>query len=340
MAYLNLISNHDDDIRLMRVINVPKRGIGETTIRNAYDIAQGMGTSLFNIIEEADTYDKLYRSAVKLKSFTDLIKKITDASQSASLSDLFDIVMRETGYRESLRADEDSEDRIQNLDQLKSEIVQYMADAEEPTLEGFLQDVALSSDQDELTDGDDYVPLMTLHASKGLEFPVVFIIGMEESIFPSRQCMFDPNEVEEERRLAYVGITRAKDKLYLTKSESRMMYGCTNRNRQSRFIDEIPEEYCEKTGESVFRISQKPDAVNISQARKSSPYKVDRSFGQAVGVSDIPSFKPGDKVKHKTFGEGMIISAEEMGSDVLLEIAFDTVGTKKLLARFARLTKI
>ena len=335
MAYLNVVANKDDDIRLMRIINVPKRGIGETTVRNAYEIAQGLGMSIFEVIKEAENYQKLCRSAVKLKSFTDMIERIIEYRETASLTDLLDIVMRESGYRDSLYADEKSEERIENLDQLKSEIMQYVEDSEEPTLEGFLQEVALSSDQDELTEEDDYVPLMTMHAAKGLEFPVVFIIGMEEGVFPSRQCMFDPTEVEEERRLAYVGITRAKDRLYLTKSSSRMLYGSTNSNRPSRFLNEIPEEYLENTGQlnsNSLSSFSKPAYTPNTKSSVSSYSK--------PAQSDAPSFKAGDRVKHKTFGEGMVISAENIGSDVLMEIAFDKVGTKKLMAKFARLTKI
>ena len=339
MAYMNLVANHDDDIRLMRIINVPKRGIGETTVRNAYEIAQGLGMSIFEVLKEAEQYEKLYRAAGKLKSFCAMIERIDAQRDSASLADLFDIVMRETGYRDSLFADENSEERIQNLDQLKSEIMEYASAAEEPTLEGFLQEVALSSDQDELTAEDDYVPLMTMHASKGLEFPVVFIIGMEEGIFPSRQVMFDPTEVEEERRLAYVGITRAKERLYLTKSEGRMLYGATNRNRPSRFLDEIPADYLEETGVSKSAAftsfgSGFGGSGFAGKAQKPSP------FAKPQTPAGDTAFGAGDKVQHKTFGEGMVISAEPMGSDVLLEIAFDKVGTKKLMAKFARLKKL
>lgn len=336
MAYLNLVANKDDDIRLMRIINVPKRGIGETTVRNAYEIAQGLGMSIFEVIKEADHYQKLCRSAVKLKSFTDMIERIIEYRETASLTDLLDIVMRESGYRDSLFADEKSEERIENLDQLKSEIMQYAEEAEEPTLEGFLQEVALSSDQDELTEEDDYVPLMTMHAAKGLEFPVVFLIGMEEGVFPSRQSMFNEGEVEEERRLAYVGITRAKDRLYLTKSTSRMMFGSTNSNRPSRFLDEIPQEYLENIGQisqSSFASFSKPSYTPPAKSSVSSYKKPDT-------YSDAPSFKAGDRVVHKTFGEGMVVSAEQISSDVLIEIAFDKVGTKKLMAKYARLTKI
>jgi len=339
MAYLNLVANHDDDIRLMRIINVPKRGIGETTVRYAYEIAQGLGMSIFEVLKEAENYEKLYRSAAKLKNFCAMIERIDEYRENASLADLFDIVMRETNYRDSLFADEDSEERIQNLDQLKSEIMEYTSEAEEPTLEGFLQEVALSSDQDELTNEDDYVPLMTMHASKGLEFPVVFIIGMEEGVFPSRQVMFDPGEVEEERRLAYVGITRAKDTLYLTKSESRMLYGATNRNRPSRFLDEIPDEYIEAAG--VVKDTGYGSSVSFGGGFGSSAAKKRPSpFAAPQSPAGDTDFHAGDKVQHKTFGEGMILSAEPMGSDVLLEIAFDKVGTKKLMAKFARLKKM
>ena len=334
MAYLNLVANHDDDIRLMRIINVPKRGIGDTTVRHAYEIAQGLGMSIFEVIREAENYETLYRAAGKLKSFCAMFERIDEYRESASLTDLFDIVMRETGYRDSLFMDENSEERIQNLDQLKSEIAEYVNEAEEPTLEGFLQEVALSSDQDELTNEDDYVPLMTMHASKGLEFPVVFIIGMEEGIFPSRQCMFDPTEVEEERRLAYVGITRAKDTLYLTRSESRMVYGSTNRNRPSRFLDEIPSQYIEQAGVSKKEFTSVGSFGSFA-AQKKKPSPLAGFKKENVDVD----FHAGDRVKHKTFGTGMVISAEPMGSDVLLEIAFDKVGTKKLMAKFARLTR-
>ena len=334
MAYLNLVANHEDNIRLMRIINVPKRGIGESTLRNAYEIAQGLGISMFEVIREAENYERLYRAANKLKSFCAMIERIDEQRENASLIDLFDIVMRETGYRDSLFMDENSEERIQNLDQLKSEMQEYANEADEPTLEGFLQEVALSSDQDELTEGDDYVPLMTMHASKGLEFPVVFIIGMEEGIFPSRQCMYDPTEVEEERRLAYVGITRAKDTLYLTKSESRMLYGATNRNRPSRFIDEIPEEYMEHTGVSKKDFISAGAFASPAASTKRSPFAAPKAPAAQV------DFHAGDAVRHKTFGDGMVLSAEPMGTDVLLEIAFEKVGTKKLMAKFARLTKI
>ena len=335
MAYLNLVANHEDDIRLMRIINVPKRGIGETTVRYAYEIAQGLGMSIFEVMKEAESYQKLYRAAEKLKSFTAMIERIDAQRESASLGDLFDIVMRETGYCDSLFFEENSEERIQNLDQLKSEILQYASDAEEPTLEGFLQEVALSSDQDELTDESDYVPLMTMHASKGLEFPVVFLIGMEEGIFPSRQCMFDPTEVEEERRLAYVGITRAKDVLYLTRSESRLVYGATNRNRPSRFLEEIPKEYIEESGVTQRAFGGFSSSESFGKTRQSQTFSPFAPKKQSASVD----FKPGDRVSHKAFGDGMVISAQAMGSDVLLEIAFDKVGTKKLMATFARLIK-
>ncbi len=340
VAYLSVVNNPDDDIRLMRIINVPKRGIGETTMRNAYEIARGMGMSIFEVIEESESFEKLYRASAKLKAFADMIKRISSFIDTVSLDELFEILMRETGYRDSLMAEDDSEERLQNLDELKSSLITYSEETVDPTLTGFLEEVALMSDVDNLDETADSVPLMTLHAAKGLEFPVVFIVGMEEGIFPGRQAMFDMNEVEEERRLAYVGITRAKDRLYLTKSESRMLYGCTNRNRQSRFIDEIPEEYIEKSGNIDRFTSVKPTAINLSEAGKSSPVKVNRSFGQAGSTKVTDSFSPGDRVKHKTFGEGMIISASPMGNDVLLEIAFESVGTKKLMMRFARLTKI
>ncbi len=342
IAYLCVINNFNDDIRLRRIINEPKRGIGETTVNNAMDIARGLGISLFEVLDNAEQYEKLYRSASKLKSFTQMIKSLNALVDEIPLKELFEKLMEQTGYINSLSADMDTfEERSENLNELASSLVTFSEDVPGGTLTEFLEEVALMTDIDNYDKDSDSVVLMTLHSAKGLEFNRVFIVGMEEGIFPGRQSMYDEREVEEERRLAYVGITRAREKLYLTKAQSRMVYGSTNRNRQSRFVDEIPNCLVETSGVSYLTtVPPKPVATSAGQARRMSPVQVNRSYGQTVKSNNTDVFNVGDRVKHKAFGEGMIISTSAMGGDVLLEIAFDTVGTKRLMGKFARLTKI
>lgn len=341
VAYLCAVNNPHDDIRIRRIINTPKRSIGETTVNNAAEIAAGLGVSLFEVLDNADRYEKLYRSSSKLKAFTTLIKGLNSLVDEIPHKDLFDTIMERTGYITSLSADEETfEERSENINELSSTLITYSEENPGATLTQFLEEVALMTDIDNYDAGEDAVVMMTIHAAKGLEFPTVFLVGMEEGVFPGSQSMYEKRELEEERRLAYVGITRAKNELHLTKSQTRMLYGCTNRNRQSRFIDEIPESLVVCKGESTWGMPAKPVAINASQARAASHIKVNRSYGQAGAANNTDSFKTGDRVRHKTFGEGLIISSTAMGGDMLLEIAFDTVGTKKLMAKFARLTKI
>lgn len=246
IAYLTLINNPADSVKLKRVINEPKRGIGATTVNAVADIAAGLGVSEFEVMKTASEYDKLKRSAVKLSQFTDMIEELGIKAMTSTLPQIFDDLMQATGYIEYLALDRETyEDRFQNLQELKSNMSRYMEENPESDLVGFLEEVSLLSDIDAYNEQADVAVMMTLHSAKGLEFPVVFISGMEEGIFPGRQAMYDQSEVEEERRLAYVGITRAKEKLYLTNANMRMLFGSTTRNPQSRFVDEIPSEYIE-----------------------------------------------------------------------------------------------
>ena len=367
LAYLSVIANPSDTVRLRRIINEPKRGIGETTINNAASIADGLGTTFYNVISNANDYPMLSRVAGKLIDFTNLINSLALSLEEKSIQDFFDDVITKTGYYASLDLDkETAEERKANVMEVLANLVRYMEDNEGGTLTGFLEEVALMTDLDNYNTEAESTVMMTLHSAKGLEFPVVFIVGMEEGLFPGNQVMYDPTELEEERRLCYVGITRAKEKLYITNARSRMLFGNTSMTRPSRFLSEIPEEltdfehnapqqtfYGGYPGNSYGGSSYGGGTKMFSREKSySRPASVpERKSTGYVGSSYNPvpkkkaadnvalDFKVGDTVKHKTFGQGMIVSAKAMGGDMLLEIAFDSCGTKKVMAKMAKLTK-
>ena len=338
ISYFAVINNPADNVRLQRIINVPKRQIGDTMFANVMEIATGLGLSAFEVCERADEFQKTSRSAVKLKGFTDMIRHFQKClDERMPLSDLLQEVLETTKYLDYLSEDPESyEDRVNNIKELSSMFIKYQEESEEPDLSDFLEDVALISDIDSYNENEDAVVLMTLHSAKGLEFPVVFIPGMEEGIFPGAQCMFSEEELEEERRLAYVGITRAKEKLYLINAQQRMLYGTTNRNMPSRFLREIPVDVTDDVTVRNFRQT----AVKIPQQTNNSASGA-RKFGQAgnTAAKSTVDYKVGDTVVHKSFGTGTILSLQPMGNDILMEVAFDKAGTKKMMANFARLEK-
>ncbi len=367
LAYLSVIANPSDTIRMKRIINEPKRGIGDTTINNAASIADGLGTTFYNVIANANDYPMLSRAAGKLVDFTNLLNSLALSLEEKSIQDFFDDVITKTGYYASLDLDkETAEERKANVMEVLANLVRYMEDNEGGTLTGFLEEVALMTDLDNYNTEAESTVMMTLHSAKGLEFPVVFIVGMEEGLFPGNQVMYDPTELEEERRLCYVGITRAKEKLYITNARSRMLFGNTSFTRPSRFLSEIPEEltdfernepqqtfYGGYSGTSYGGSSYSGGTTMFSREKsysKPSTTPKNKASGFANGgFSSAPKktttdnvtldFKVGDTVEHKTFGKGMVVSAKAMGGDMLLEIAFDTCGTKKVMAKMAKLTK-
>ena len=337
LAYLSVISNPADNIRLRRIINEPKRGIGATTINHAAQIAAGLGLSLYEVISHADEYEQLVRAAPRLRAFTQIIDGLAEAAEELPLNELFEKAMRDTGYLDSLALDRETyQDRLENIQELSSNLLRYSEDNEEGDLNGFLEEVALMTDIDNYNEEADTVVLMTLHSAKGLEFPVVFIPGMERGIFPGIQSLYSASEMEDERRLAYVGITRAKERLYLTHARTRMLYGSTSHNAPSPFLEEIPEGLVEEK-RKVTLSQQKPSVQRAAKPKKT----FDHSFGPAAPKPSAPagSYRVGDTVGHKLFGTGVVLSAQPMGNDTLLEIAFEKAGTKKLMANFARLTK-
>lgn len=350
ISYFAVINNSADNVRLQRIINVPKRGIGDTMFANVIEIATGLGISAFEVCERSDEFQKTSRSAQKLKSFASMIRHFQAClDDKMPLSDLLQEILDETKYFDYLDEDpETAEDRKNNISELSSMFIKYQEEEEDFELSDFLEDVALVSDIDSYNEDDDCVVLMTLHAAKGLEFPVVFIPGMEEGIFPGNQAIYSDEDLEEERRLAYVGITRAKERLYLLNARQRMLYGTTNRNMVSRFIREIPmsvtdditvDTYIPRgsfTSQSSF--GGKSSTIGSYKTSSSSAHK----FGQvgAAATKSSVSYNTGDTVRHKTFGTGVVLSTNPMGNDVLLEVAFDRAGTKKLMANFAKLEKV
>ncbi len=334
LAYLHVISNPYDDLRLKRIINEPKRSIGDTTIDNATQISNSLGLSLYEVLKNADEYPLLSRAAAKIKQFCLIIDALRKAAEEVSIHELFENMLEKTGYLEALKAaGKEEQDRIDNINEFASNIVMYELENENPSLSGFLEEIALVSDLDSM-ENDDKVILMTIHSAKGLEFKNVFICGMEEGIFPGHQSIYDgPQAIEEERRLAYVAITRAKRELTITNASCRLLFGSTGRNAPSRFLREIPEEFCE--------IIRPQSAFSSYSAGSTIPRHTHSaysgSFGTVKNNKSGVKYTIGMNVEHNTFGEGVIVAVNYMGEDSLLEINFKNVGTKKLMANFAKL---
>ena len=358
VSYLAVINNPSDNVRLQRIINVPKRAIGDTMFANVLEIGAGLGMSAFELWERADEFQKTSRSASKLMNFTKMIRDFQECIENGmGLNDLLQEVLDVTKYLDYLQEEPETyEDRVNNIKELSSMFIKYEEESEDANLSEFLEDVALISDIDSYNEDEDAVVLMTLHSAKGLEFPVVFIPGMEEGIFPGNQSMFSEEDLEEERRLAYVGITRAKKKLYLISSQQRMLYGQTSRNMPSRFLREIPSSVIDdqsvvarrSTGFTTPRTAYANASRNElghSSHNKIGSYTQSSSsahkFGQAGNAAQKNNidFKVGDTVCHKSFGTGTVLTVTPMGGDMLLEVAFDKAGTKKMMANYARLEK-
>lgn len=358
VSYLAVINNPSDNVRLQRIINVPKRAIGDTMFANVLEIGAGLGMSAFEVCERADEFQKTSRSASKLMNFTKMIRDFQDCIENGmGLNDLLQEVLDVTKYLDYLQEEPETyEDRVNNIKELSSMFIKYEEESEDANLSEFLEDVALISDIDSYNEDEDAVVLMTLHSAKGLEFPIVFIPGMEEGIFPGNQSMFSEEDLEEERRLAYVGITRAKKKLYLISSQQRMLYGQTSRNMPSRFLREIPSSVIDDqsvvarrstgftTPRTAYANASRNELGHSSHNKIGSYTQSSNSahkFGQAGNAAQKNNidFKVGDTVCHKSFGTGTVLTVTPMGGDMLLEVAFDKAGTKKMMANYARLEK-
>lgn len=349
IAYLRVVSNTGDNISLQRIINEPKRGIGKTTIDKILEIANKNELSFFDVISNAEKYQELQRVLVKLISFTSMINKLIEVQKELSLKDFVLRVLEETGYTLQLIAEDsvESQGKIENLNEFISVVAEYQKNEEDPTLFGFLESVSLVADIDNYDEDTDSVVLMTIHSAKGLEFPVVFLVGLEEGLFPGIRAISNYEEIEEERRLCYVAITRAKQKLYITHTFSRMLYGQTTYPKASRFLIEVPKELLiEKSA------STKPLQSNINNFADIGSEKVKSAFDNAskstlfnafdIRKSKKPEldFSEGDRVLHKKFGQGVIISVVPLGNDKKIQIKFDNGEIKNLMAMFANLKKL
>jgi putative ATP-dependent DNA helicase pcrA len=347
LAYLCVVSNPADDLRLERIINEPKRKIGEATMTAVRAIAESgavSGGSMFSVMEHAEDYPTIAKAQSKFAPFVELIRTLQKMTETERLSDIVRAAIERSGYLAMLRmAEENGEgsERRENVEEFVSSAMEYEQTHENATLDGFLEEISLVTDIDNYDGSAEAAVLMTIHSSKGLEFPVVFLPGMEEGIFPSQMSNFSADELEEERRLAYVAITRAKERLYALCARERLLYGRTQYNPKSRFLDEIDEE-C-KTEE----LAAPRPKFRTEFGEKTKKYVLSSEFttksaltGDVGKTKSGETFLMGDRVSHYMFGEGTVMSVREMGADILYEIAFDTVGTKKLMATYAKLRRV
>ena len=339
LAYLCVIASPADDLRLERIINVPARGIGQRSVDAALSIAAREGRTLFDVISHADLYDELSRSSVRLRAFAGMIRELQSFSAANTPDALFDELMEKTGYIRALEEKNTQEDeaRVENVKELKSSILTFRKESGDDTLAGYLANVALYTDLDNYDSETDAVTLMTMHASKGLEFPHVFIIGMEENLFPGMRAIGENAEMEEERRLCYVALTRAMKSLCLVHARQRMIFGRTVCNDLSRFVEEIPEE--DMDTRSAYRERREAPAGfragSFHETKKQEPPAFRPRPAAPVSEKPSLSLSVGQRVKHKAFGEGTLVKMTPMGNDSLLEIQFDTIGVKKLMLRAA-----
>lgn len=343
LSYLFVLQNPADNLRLKRIINEPKRSIGASTVARIEDLAGVNGISMFDVIDHAEHFPELKRCLGALKQFAALIHRLSSLKNNESLSDLVSALYTDSGYMQALVAENTSEskDRIDNLQEFLSTVTVYEQQNETISLSGFLEEISLMTDLDQLEDGEDRVVLMTLHSAKGLEFDYVFLIGVEEGIFPGLQSMNSEEDIEEERRLMYVGITRARKKLWVLHAAQRMLYGKTNYYQPSRFIKEMPSKYIEKLYDDARTTISAFAKMPAWQASTHTPPRgvaVQSSIGRATAERSDQLYTVGMRVRHKTFGNGEIVAAREMGNDTMLEIRFDTQPShKKLMANFAKL---
>lgn len=358
LSYLKTIDNGRDDLAVRRIINVPKRGIGATTLGRVQAYAAEEGLSFYNALKLADDIPSIGKAGAKIRPFVTFIQSMRSKVEYLSVSQMLQDIIEETGYVAELEAEntDEAQARIENIDELISKVIAYEEAEEEPTLSGFLEEVALVADIDSLQEGNDYVVLMTLHSAKGLEFPNVYLAGLEDGIFPSYMTITsdDPSEIEEERRLCYVGITRAMQDLTISCAKQRMIRGETQYNKVSRFVKEIPRNLLggavrnpdvtktlsEVPSQSFRQAASKINPIfSTRSAYENKPYQA-TAFSSNTTSSISLDYGNGDRVKHMKFGEGTVVQVVEGGRDYEVTVDFDKVGTKKMFASFAKLKKV
>lgn len=347
IAYLRVVYNPNDDVSLARIINEPKRKIGNATLEKARNIAREKETSLYDVISNADDYPEFKTAIKKLLSFSEIIQSLIKLKDTVTIEDLTGRILNDTGYMPALVMEDttESKTRIENLGEFISVITEFEKNEETGnTLGEFLENISLVSDIDGYDENEDSAVLMTIHSAKGLEFPIVFLSGLEEGLFPGMRSMESDDDIEEERRLCYVAITRAKEQLYITKTISRTIHGKTMPTTASRFFKEIPVEYLEDKTTLQPKVAKVMQDLGVRNA--AAPKKevyMTKGFGSSVkssGSTDYSKFKAGDTVEHRTFGRGEILKATPCGNDCILEIQFESIGFKRLMAAFAKVKKI
>ncbi len=351
LAYLWVINNRSDDLRLRRILNNPPRGIGAKTIETVERLSTAEGKPLYSVLADANSYQPLEKPAAKLLEFCKLIEESAALLDTLSLPDFYEELLIRTGYAAMLEAKptEENQTRLENVRELKSSILSYVENAETPTLNGFLEEIALYTDIEQYDENADAVVMMTMHSAKGLEFPKVFLVGFEDGLFPGMRSIGEPEEMEEERRLCYVAITRAKEELTISHARQRTLYGRTSGCMPSRFLEEIPKECLVERGRRFNSASwQRGGYTGVGSgagqtygggsygAKPKTHHRNGTFFADPVSApAPMLELQKGDMVDHTAFGRGMVLSVMKMGGDALLEIAFDEIGTKKLLAKAA-----
>ena len=376
ISYLRLIQNPSDNLSLKRIINEPKRGIGKTSLDKIEELSNNTGIPMYEIIKNAEQYG-LNRVFLNSREFVNVIEELRTKKDNMKISDLIKETLKKSGYTKALENENtiEAENRIENLDEFLTVAIEFEDESADNKLSDFLEGITLSSDIDNMEETEETVTLMTLHSAKGLEFPVVFLVGMEEGIFPGYKSIGEPKELEEERRLCYVGITRAKEHLFLTCSKQRTIFGSTSCNQVSRFLREIPSDlldgYDETLGEkkessNTFGDSKYSWTYGSKDNGNIKTYKIDKNEPKVVAASsnsnnngfmfrtaesflnnltkkssgsnvDLSQYKAGVRIYHKKFGEGVISNVEPEGADLKVDIQFDKVGHKRLMAKFANL---
>lgn len=343
IAYLSVINNPADNLRLNRIINEPKRGIGEATQSEIYRISDGLGISPVEVMERSAEFAGVEKKSKVLEPLGRMFREL-GANEERDLAGIIDDILVQTGYESMLLTQGDEGiARLENIKELKSGAIAFMEENEEHSLSDYLENIALITDLDSYEADEDKVVLMTMHGAKGLEFENVFLVGAEENIFPSYRSQLDPSEIEEERRLAYVAITRAKKRLFISNAKQRLLFGSTQRNKLSRFVGEIPAEYMEVNDNTLAAeadVSKVRKPVKVGYLQQEARHAQVEKMAARIASAHAESFSAGDRISHKVFGEGTVITAKAMGNDTLLEIAFDKVGTKKIMANFAKVEKI
>lgn len=338
LAYMTILYNPFDMVRFKRIVNEPKRGIGDATMEMLENITRDLGISPIDVMRDSETYPVLSKKVAHLKKFALMIDELTDAVKTMQLDEFFDLLLQKTGYADYLKnMGEEGKIRLENVQELKSNILKYMKESELPSLENFLEEVSLYADAEQTETAPDTVSMMTIHAAKGLEFKTVFLIGMEENIFPSARSInsLDENDLEEERRLAYVAITRAKKQLCVSTTDRRMLFGMTTSNPRSRFLGEIQGDCMEQvqSKKNVAAGTRKVEMVQSISLQQQLANR--RNHHPQKTTAKSVNYSVGTRVRHKIFGEGTILSITDMANDSMLEIGFDQVGTKKVMANFA-----